>query len=216
MASNPYYPLGTELAGYEQQILGMPLILAVFFAGAGVAATAGLAMTSGRLQGQQRALAIWLLISGLIHLIVEGTFALQRHFYRNADPTMYLLELWKLYANADSRYATADAFTVTMETFTAFVVGSACLASVHGLLAHAAWRWTVILILSTCQLYGTILYFATYWFDGGDFTRPEPIFFWFFFIFMNAIWLVLPAWAIWYSAAQSMRATATAEKVKRR
>jgi cholestenol Delta-isomerase len=211
---NPYYPQGLELPGYHPPVLGMWTILFGFFAAMFILLATGLAITRGKLAGQERAMAIWLLISGSIHLILEGSFALYDDFFQNDNPAMFLFETWKLYGLADSRYVTADAFTVTMETFTAFVVGSLCILSVYGLLTLSSWRWVAILFLSTCQWYGTVLYFATYWFDGGEFTRPEPIYFWFFLIFMNAIWFVLPSWCICYSAAKCIKSTAASEKVK--
>jgi cholestenol delta-isomerase len=214
MPANPYYPEGLELPRYHPQVIGMWTILSGFVAAVTLLLAIGLFITRGRLAGQERAMAIWLLITGTIHIVLEGAFALYGNFFENDNPAMFLLEVWKLYGLADSRYVTADAFTVTMETFTAFVVGSLCMLSVYGLLARASWRWVTIFFLSTCQWYGTVLYFATYWFDGGDFTRPEPIYFWFFLVFMNVIWLILPAWCIWYSAVRCIENTLSTEKVK--
>lgn len=35
--------------------------------------------------------------------------------------------------------------------------------------------------------------------EGKRNYRPEPYYFWFYFIFMNAIWLVIPIFCIWSS-----------------
>jgi cholestenol delta-isomerase len=46
------------------------------------------------------------------------------------------------------------------------------------------------------QFYGNLLYYTTSLFedfvDGKKYYRPEPYYFWFYFVFMNAIWLVIP------------------------
>jgi cholestenol Delta-isomerase len=212
MAPTPYYPKGLELEGYHEQVLGFEFILGTFFSVTGIViAFAWLA--ANRLPSQERGLAVWLVVTGIIHIVVEGTFSLCDKFYQNSNPNMLLLELWKEYSKADSRYATRDAFTTTMETCTAFIIGPSCIVATYGLISKSSWRWVLIILLSSCQLYGDVLYFATFWFEGGTFSRPEPLYFWIYFIFMNSIWIVVPIWCISYSAQQCMRATVV-EQVK--
>lgn len=51
-------------------------------------------------------------------------------------------------------------------------------------------------LVSLGQIYGDVLYFATSMFDhyhkGLAYCRPEPYYFWFYYVFMNAIWIVIP------------------------
>jgi cholestenol Delta-isomerase len=213
MVPHPYHPLDLDLPEFHDQVIGMEFILGVFF---GVAAIViGLCWTLARsLPGRDRAMVVWLVFSGTVHLVVEGAFSLNPKFFQNSDSNMLLLELWKEYSKADSRYASRDAFTTTMETTTAFAVGPGCLLAAYGLLRSSAWRWCLIIVLSTFQLYGDILYFATYWFDGGDFTRPEPLYFWLYFVVMNGIWVVVPLWCVWVAVRQSVHATLLMEKTK--
>ena len=46
------------------------------------------------------------------------------------------------------------------------------------------------------QIYGDVLYFATCMFDhyykNLTYCRPEAYYFWFYFFFMNFIWIVIP------------------------
>jgi cholestenol Delta-isomerase len=214
MAVPPYYPRGLDLPGFHEQVIGMEVILGVFFSvTALVAALTWLAASS--LSGRDRGMVVWLVITGIIHVVVEGAFSLNARFYQNENPTMLLLELWKEYSKADSRYATRDTFTTAMETCTAFLVGPMCFAAAYGLLKRCSWRWVLVLVLSTFQLYGDILYFATYWMDEADFSRPEPMYFWFYFVTINGIWVVIPLWCVWVSLQQSMLAVAKVEGSKR-
>lgn len=52
-------------------------------------------------------------------------------------------------------------------------------------------------IVSTGQLYGDILYYATSMFDlyysGLSYCRPERYYFWCYYFFMNFIWIVIPS-----------------------
>ena len=50
--------------------------------------------------------------------------------------------------------------------------------------------------MSTGHVYGDALYFLTTLFDGAyagtTYCRPEPFYFWVYFVGMNAVWLVIP------------------------
>jgi cholestenol delta-isomerase len=59
------------------------------------------------------------------------------------------------------------------------------------------YRHPIQALVSTGQFYGDALYYLTSLFDdfysGKTFYRPELYYFWFYFVFMNAFWLVIPA-----------------------
>ena len=74
----------------------------------------------------------------------------------------------KEYTNADSRYATRDAFVVAMEAVTAFIEGPGCYAAAYGMLFQRPWVSTAQILVSTGQLYGTVLYFITSLLEGGQ------------------------------------------------
>ena len=42
-------------------------------------------------------------------------------------------------------------------------------------------------------------------------SRPEPLYFWFYFVFVNSIWVVIPALVLWRAACQVTRAAAASE-----
>jgi EXPERA (EXPanded EBP superfamily) len=78
----------------------------------------------------------------------------------------YLGCVGKEYAKADSRYATRDPFTISMEAVTAFVEGPLCFLILWGMARQAPWRYTVQFAVSLGQLYGDVLYFATAVMEG--------------------------------------------------
>jgi cholestenol delta-isomerase len=58
------------------------------------------------------------------------------------------------------------------------------------------YRHPVQALVSTGQFYGDLLYFASTVFDdvyaGKVYYRPEPFYFWVYFVFMNMFWLLVP------------------------
>lgn len=72
----------------------------------------------------------------------------------------------KEYAQADSRYASRDSFTICMEAVTAFVEGPLCFVIMYGMLKQKPWRFTLQLAVSLGQMYGDVLYFATTCYEG--------------------------------------------------
>ena len=77
----------------------------------------------------------------------------------------------KEYGKADSRYITRDSFVINMEAFTAFVVGPMCFWAVAGMAHQKPWRHRLALLVSVCQLYGDVLYFATTGTEGRHLTQ---------------------------------------------
>ena len=57
-------------------------------------------------------------------------------------------------------------------------------------------RQPLQLIVSLGQIYGDVLYYATNAFNehffGLIYCRPEAYYFWFYYFFMNFIWIVVP------------------------
>ena len=83
----------------------------------------------------------------------------------------------------------ASAASQAWSSFAAFVTGS-------------QYRYALQLILSLCQLYGDTLYFATEIkenFAHGPYLHP--LYFWFYFFFLNMLWIVIPI-ALIYNAIE--------------
>jgi cholestenol Delta-isomerase len=105
-------------------------------------------------------------------------------------------QLWKEYSLSDSRYLTSDAFVLWMESVTAFLWGPLSFMLVYMICADHPLRHPIQLVVCLGQIYGLILYYATSLFEhyqnDVDFCRPERYYFWFYYAFFNAIWLVIP------------------------
>ena len=84
-----------------------------------------------------------------------------------------------------------------METITAFIDGPLAAMAALAFLRNFSNRYVVQLVLSLCQLYGDVLYFFTEIKD--DFVHGEkfhPLYFWFYFFFMNIVWIIIPSLCI--------------------
>eukprot|EP00775_Hariotina_reticulata_P011948 gene11948-12091_t len=194
--SHPYYPLDLVLHDFQPLVMPFEKILAIFFSACAIVLFSGWYFTGKKqapaskakfLSTGERCMACWFLCSGLIHLIVEG----------------------KEYSKADSRYATRDDFIVSMEAVTAFIEGPGCLLIVWGMLKARPWRYVAILLVSLGQLYGDVLYFGTCLHGGVErHSRPEFIYFWFYFVIVNSVWIVVPLICILHAAKAINKAVA--------
>lgn len=159
-----------------------------------------------RLSSRERSIVTWLTLTAIIHVVVEGYVVLTPSFYRSTSRFNFLAEVWREYAKADSRYATRDAFTICMEFVTAFFVGPLCLFSAREYCKQGKWRHVAALVASVCQLYGDALYFATCFYENGIHTRPEPLYFWFYFVGLNGVWVVVPLLVCWHALGETLAA----------
>lgn len=105
-------------------------------------------------------------------------------------------QLWKEYSLSDSRYQTQNAFVLCMETITAVCWGPLSFLLAYFITVNHPLRHPFQALVSTGQLYGDVLYYATSLFDfyilGLEYSRPEPAIFWGYFVLMNAFWIVFP------------------------
>lgn len=83
-----------------------------------------------------------------------------------------------------------------MEAMTAVCWGPGCLLVAALIVRRHPLRFPLQLVVSVGQFYGDALYYATSFFDcyvgGVSYSRPEPFYFWFYFVLMNLFWLVIP------------------------
>lgn len=156
---------------------------------------------------------MWRNAAGAIHFFFEGYFAYNHT--RMVVAQDLFGQLWKEYSLADSRYLTSDPFVLCMETITAvramedriwnkgnadtvFEVAWGPLSFVTAFLIARkhSLRHPIQAIVSLGQIYGDVLYYATSLFDfyytGVEYCRPEPYYFWFYYFFMNFLWIVIP------------------------
>ena len=107
-----------------------------------------------------------------------------------------------------------DTFTVCMENITAFIDGPLAFLATYAFLRNTSYRYVVQLVLSLCQLYGDVLYMVIEWKDGfphGPY--GHPLYFWFYFVFLNTFWIIVPLACILESWYQLTTAHATVDRL---
>lgn len=194
---HPYYPHDAYINGYAANEWGVPALLSVFFGACAmlftstyfVAKRINSTLTTGEITT-----IMWFVLSGTIHIFFEGYYA-ANYATLGAKQTV-IGQLWKEYAFSDSRYLTNNAFVLCMETVTAACWGPGCLIVAAMITLRHPLRHPIQLIVSMGQFYGDVLYYVTSAFDhyvmGVTYSRPEAFYFWFYFVFMNFIWIVIP------------------------
>ena len=82
-----------------------------------------------------------------------------------------------------------------------------------------SFRFPIQAIVSLGQIYGDVLYYATSMFDlfhkNVIYSRPEALYFWVYFVSINAIWIVVPGLLLWQSVAMSSRAFRALDKMSK-
>ncbi|XP_034445321.1 3-beta-hydroxysteroid-Delta(8),Delta(7)-isomerase [Hippoglossus hippoglossus] len=193
---HPYWPRDLLIPTYVDNDRSMSEILVFLFSVSGLFLLVTWLITgrrgaAGRLGTWRRLALCWFAVCGFIHCAIEGWFSL---YYDIIPGDQSLLsQLWKEYSKGDSRYVIADNFTVCMETVTALLWGPSSFWAVFAFLTNKPYRYVLQLIISLGQLYGVVLYFFTEHRDG--YTHSElghPIYFWFYFVFMNVLWFFIP------------------------
>ncbi|KAF1816690.1 Emopamil-binding protein [Eremomyces bilateralis CBS 781.70] len=208
---HPYFPVESVLLGYVANDWTVKDIFGVFF-GAILAVAVTTRVVSHyinpKLSVRDQWLVVWFILSGTIHIVIEGYFSLN---HRNMPPMQdYLGQGWKEYSKGDSRYLTIDPFLVSMETVTAFAWGPLCYIEAWYTLIDHPYRHPVQVLVSTGQFYGDVLYFTTYLgdylYDGLNYSRPEALYFWGYVVGLNAFWFVIPGYCVYRSMKETARA----------
>jgi len=158
-----------------------------------------------------------LLSYGLL-LVVAFIFFFEGYFCLNyvtlAGDSSLFGELWKEYSLSDSRYLTGDSFVLWMEAITALCWGPLCFTNAYFIYTDNPKRHLGIVIASMGQIYGDVLYYMTTLFEGSPHTRPEPYYFWVYFVMMNAFWIFIPAGYVIDSSSSIFRALSNTTDTK--
>ncbi|XP_024536757.1 probable 3-beta-hydroxysteroid-Delta(8),Delta(7)-isomerase [Selaginella moellendorffii] len=161
-----------------------------------------------------RLLMCWFAFSGLTHIILEGYFVFTPDFYKQKE-ICFLSEVWKEYHNGDSRYGARDPTVVIVEGITSVLAGPACLLAVYAIAKRKSYQYTLQLAVSLGQLYGDIVYFGQPILAGKEFSKGGLLYYWFYYIFMNGIWVVIPLPIVvrsWRKISQGLEAPSKKER----
>uniref|UniRef100_A0A8C6XLV9 EXPERA domain-containing protein n=1 Tax=Naja naja TaxID=35670 RepID=A0A8C6XLV9_NAJNA len=201
---HPYWPQNLELKNYVPNDQPLWKILTCFFSIVGILmiliwfVTGWRSKTWGPLELGTLIIG-WFTICVFIHGVIEGWFAL--YYMEIPGDQSFLSQIWKEYAKADSRYMIQDNFLICIENITAWLWGPLSLWTVVAFLSRQSHRYVLMQMLMQSfksQLYGAILYYYTEYRDG--FRHGEmwhPLYFWFYFVFMNTLWIIIASILIW-------------------
>ena len=135
-------------------------------------------------------MAIWFFSCGLIHSFVEGYFVTFHSTISFLDSP--LANLWKEYAKSDSRYMISDPTVLIIEGITAYLWGPLSFYTAYLCFTNNPVRHIFQILISLGQLYGDVLYYSTTLLEGSPHCDPRPFYFWFYFVFMNSLWILFP------------------------
>ncbi|KAA8895873.1 Emopamil-binding protein [Sphaerosporella brunnea] len=198
--AHPYYPPTLSLPHYAPPSHAVStLLLGMALLSAAALALAWHVMTrlNPTLSRRAKAAAAWFLFSGLLHVHFEGYYV--KHRATLAARRDFAADLWKEYAKSDSRYLARDSFVVAIEGLTVIFLGPLCLLTFLAIVLGSRKQHPARLLACCCHLYGCALYFVTATLDGNRHCRPEPLYFWGYYVACNLPWIVVPALLGWRS-----------------
>lgn len=208
---HPFYPPDLNPIGYAANTMSISALLGIFaIVTVGVIGLSSVIIKAVKpnISRADKILVGWFVFSGCIHFILEGYFV---YNHKTMPRRLDLLgQMWKEYAKADSRYMTMEPFVLCMETVTAFAWGPLCYIIAWMIVAKSSCRHPTQMIVSMGQLYGDILYYATSiteeFYYGVSYSRLETYYYWGYFIFLNAFWIIIPAFCICQSYSKMVGA----------
>ncbi|KUJ10227.1 Emopamil-binding protein, partial [Mollisia scopiformis] len=212
-AFHPYYPQDIILSGksFEPNELTVTTLIIGFATGLTLLLGSILLLVRRvhpRLPTTDVGLVLWFVMSGTIHLFFESFFVL--HNSQIAGMQTLFAQLWKEYALSDSRYMFSDPLVLCMETWTVIIWGPLCLLTAVFITKSSPYRHPIQALVSTGHLYGNLLYLSTSLYEdfyiSKQYYRPEPYYFWVYFVCFNLPWLVVPAMCLYSSIKKSARA----------
>ncbi|KAK0623370.1 Emopamil binding protein-domain-containing protein [Immersiella caudata] len=209
---HPYYPPGAQLSGgYVPNELDLVSLISRFVGL--IAVHLGTTLTVARafnknLNGKEQLAFLWFMLCAFLHLFFEGYFI--THHTSLASSQSLFSQLWKEYSLSDSRYLTSNPFMLCIETLTVFIWGPlSVLAAVFLVAEKNGSRHVVQIVLSVGHLYGVLLYYGTCEFEeryeGVGYSRPEGIYYWGYYVILNAPWVVVPTLLLLQSAREVHR-----------
>ncbi|KAK5166657.1 uncharacterized protein LTR77_008201 [Saxophila tyrrhenica] len=221
MQQHPYYPLDSVIPNYVPNTWPVLALLAAFFGVCTVlfSSTYYLAKSlNPRISRNELVTIMWFVLSGSIHLLFESYYTL--HFTTLGSLQTLPAQLWKEYAFSDSRYLTANTMVLSLETMTAVCWGPGCLIVAWLIMRNHSMRYPAQMVVSVGQAYGDAIYYATSLFDefvgGVKYSRPEGVYYWGYFVLMNAFWIVVPGFLVYQAATEMARAVRVARSMEER
>ncbi|KAI6092367.1 Emopamil binding protein-domain-containing protein [Hypoxylon rubiginosum] len=216
--THPYYPVGVTIPGYEPNEAPVPVLLAslggmLAFALLGASVIA--LKVNPKLSKSSLALFCWFVLNGCLHCFFEGYFVFNHATLASSQNVF--AQLWKEYALSDSRYLTSNFFMLSIETITTFILGPLCFANAIAIVRGSSSRHALRIVACVAHLYGVALYYGTSlsetYYTGLSHSRPEPLYFWGYYVGFNAPWVIIPLFLLINSVATITVRLGTLDKV---
>jgi cholestenol delta-isomerase len=196
MSHHPYYPRHLQIEHYVPNVQPMHVLLSwvAITVAIWVSAAYWLAGKSAHMKpGRDRVIFCWFALCALSHCSFESYWV---WFNKTvASRTDIPAELFREYANSDSRYMVSDPLVLTLETMTVTVLGPLCVIAMIAIYFNSPSRHLYQLIVSVCHLFSCSLYFILDSFEGFPSCNPDPLYFWVYFVGFNSPWLLVSALA---------------------
>eukprot|EP01112_Ceratiomyxa_fruticulosa_P012095 TRINITY_DN3334_c0_g1_i1.p1 TRINITY_DN3334_c0_g1~~TRINITY_DN3334_c0_g1_i1.p1 ORF type:complete len:210 (+),score=45.18 TRINITY_DN3334_c0_g1_i1:638-1267(+) len=163
------------------------------------------------LSRKEKALVFWLLMSGAIHIILEGCYGFYHHEVTTKATTTFLdrfvedvpfesalnpswwAGLYSQYARYDGRYAISDPMVVFF-CYTELVEGVLCFLLVLLIQTDSKYRHPTQIVCCTAQAFGTVFYFITpiIYKTWDQVMTSDPFELWVYVIILNGLWFIIP------------------------
>ncbi|KAK4239769.1 Emopamil-binding protein [Achaetomium macrosporum] len=220
---HPYFPRDAIIPGYVPNSTALPFILGAFGAIVGIFVLACITLAkrySPTLRRADQLTIGWFALCGFLHCFFEGYFVLHRASIPSSQSLF--AQLWKEYALSDSRYLTSDPFMLCIETLTVLTWGPLSLATAlltaRNRTREQGTRHLLQAIVCVGHLYGVALYYGTCGFAehmrGISYSRPEAVYYWGYYVGLNAPWVFVPCLLLWQGATAIREAFAAVADVE--
>ncbi|KAH7041090.1 Emopamil binding protein-domain-containing protein [Microdochium trichocladiopsis] len=194
---HPYFPQDLVLSGYVENETPLHVLLASFagMLGCTILATGVLARkVNPQLTASSLAVVSWFVMCGCLHCFFEGYFVAN---HATIVSSQHLFsQLWKEYALSDSRYLISDPFMLSVEAITVVVLGPLSFLSAASTVLQSPLRHPLRMIVCIAHLFSVSLYYSTSltesYFTGRWDSRPEPQYFWLYYVGFNLPWAAVP------------------------
>ncbi|KAJ2063582.1 hypothetical protein GGI17_001657 [Coemansia sp. S146] len=194
---HPYFPQSLELSGYTPPTQSPFALVSVMGGTLGaVIVCTYVAFTRRRVRGWvlgrlDRLVAMWFVLCAALHCVYELYYLL--HFRTLVATQDILASTWKEYAKSDSRYLAQVPLVFALESITVTVTGPLCLVAAYGIWTQSLGiRHIAQLCASMLHLYSVMVYFGTEMMAAESNCRPETLYYYGYFMAMNAPWVVVP------------------------
>ncbi|KAF2665690.1 EBP domain protein [Microthyrium microscopicum] len=209
MSSHPYYPPDIALPNYvpnDKHPLLLIAVLALWAVSIISSAWWIIGFLQPTLSVRDRRISVWFVMCGILHIGFEGYYVCNARTI-TSQQTIWA-QLWKEYSLSDSRYLLVDYKVICLEAITVLFWGPLSLLTAYWTVKHDTRRLLLQTVVCIAHIYGCTLYYATSLVelvvDGRLYSRPEPLYFWGYFVGMNAPFIIIPGYLLYLAFEETV------------